>query len=65
MSGSSCASKAKFEPDVIDNYTGIRLCTKGQHWQRALGLLSKMWEEKLEPYAISNQTGVSACPGQQ
>ncbi|CAK0853897.1 unnamed protein product [Prorocentrum cordatum] len=34
---------------------------KGEQWQRALALLSEMWEAKLEPDVISYNAGISAC----
>ena len=39
---------------------GISACEKGEQWQRALSLLSEMWEAKLEPDVISFD-GCSAC----
>ena len=41
--------------DLIHGYTlvsynaGISACEKGEHWQRALALLSEMLGAKLEP----------------
>ncbi|CAK0891727.1 unnamed protein product [Prorocentrum cordatum] len=40
---------------------GISACEKGEQWQRALALLSEMWEAKLEPNVISYSAGISAC----
>ncbi|CAK0834544.1 unnamed protein product, partial [Prorocentrum cordatum] len=40
---------------------GISACEKGEQWQRALALLSEMWEAKLEPDVISYSAGISAC----
>ncbi|CAK0837722.1 unnamed protein product [Prorocentrum cordatum] len=42
---------------------GISACEKGEQWQRALALLSKMREAKLEPNGIpfSYNAAISAC----
>ncbi|CAK0885507.1 unnamed protein product, partial [Prorocentrum cordatum] len=34
---------------------------KGEQWQRALALLSEMWEAKLDPNVVSYSAGISAC----
>ncbi|CAK0872581.1 unnamed protein product, partial [Prorocentrum cordatum] len=34
---------------VVSYSAGVSACEKGQQWQRALALLSEMWEAKLEP----------------
>ncbi|CAK0897889.1 unnamed protein product [Prorocentrum cordatum] len=39
----------------------ISACEKTEQWQRALALLSEMWEAKLEPDVISFNAGISAC----
>eukprot|EP00959_Pyramimonas_sp_CCMP1952_P083521 1746236-Pyramimonas_sp.AAC.1 len=44
--------EAKLEPNVISYSAGISACDKGEQWQRALVLLSEMWEAKLEPNVI-------------
>ncbi|CAK0795675.1 unnamed protein product [Prorocentrum cordatum] len=54
----------KLEPDVISYSAGISAfsaCEKGEHWQRALALLSEMWEANLKPNVISYSAGISAC----
>ncbi|CAK0897888.1 unnamed protein product, partial [Prorocentrum cordatum] len=33
----------------------------GEQWQRALTLLSEMWQVKLEPDVISFSAGIGAC----
>ncbi|CAK0875263.1 unnamed protein product [Prorocentrum cordatum] len=40
---------------------GISACEKGRQWQRALSLLSDMWEAKLVPNAISRSAGILSC----
>ncbi|CAK0816365.1 unnamed protein product [Prorocentrum cordatum] len=40
---------------------GISACEKGRHWQRALSLLSEMWEAKLVPNFTSYSAGIPAC----
>ncbi|CAK0892993.1 unnamed protein product [Prorocentrum cordatum] len=37
----------------LSHNVGITACEKGEQWQRALALLSEMWEAKLEPNADS------------
>ncbi|CAK0792569.1 unnamed protein product [Prorocentrum cordatum] len=47
-----------------DYSAGISACEKGGQWQRALSLLSEMWEAKLEPNVIpwvTYNAGISAC----
>ncbi|CAK0881303.1 unnamed protein product [Prorocentrum cordatum] len=44
--------EAKFEPNVISCSAGISACAKGVQWQRALALLSGMWEATLETDVI-------------
>ncbi|CAK0832933.1 unnamed protein product [Prorocentrum cordatum] len=54
--------EAKLEPSSTVSYSaGISACEKGEQWQRALALLSEMWEAKLEPDVISYSAGISAC----
>ncbi|CAK0810435.1 unnamed protein product, partial [Prorocentrum cordatum] len=43
---------AKLEPDVISYNAGISACGKGEQWQRALVLLSEMWEAMVETNVI-------------
>ena len=37
---------------LVSYNAGISACEKGEQWQRALALLSEMWEAKLEPNVI-------------
>ncbi|CAK0903291.1 unnamed protein product [Prorocentrum cordatum] len=53
--------EAKLELTVISYSAGISACEKGEQWQRALALLSEIWEVKLEPDVISYSAGISAC----
>ena len=46
---------------LVSYSAGISACEKGEQWQRALALLSEMWEAKLEPNVISYNAGISAC----
>ncbi|CAK0858177.1 unnamed protein product [Prorocentrum cordatum] len=46
---------------LISYNAGISACEKGRQWQRALSLLSEMWEVKLVPNIISLSAGVLAC----
>ena len=46
---------------AVSYNAGISACEKGEQWQRALALLSEMWEAQLEPYVISYSAGTSAC----
>ena len=46
---------------LVSYNAGISACEKGEQWQRALALLSEMWEAKLEPDVISYSAGISAC----
>ncbi|CAK0888683.1 unnamed protein product [Prorocentrum cordatum] len=41
--------------------TGISACEKGRQWQRALALLSEMWEARVERSIVSYGSGISAC----
>ncbi|CAK0891809.1 unnamed protein product [Prorocentrum cordatum] len=53
--------EAKLEADVIFSYSaGICACEQGDQWQRALAVLSEMWEAQLKPDAISFNSGISA-----
>ena len=38
---------------LVSYNAGISACEKGEQWQRALTLLSEMWEAELEPNVIS------------
>ena len=44
---------------------GISACEKGEQWQRALSLLSEMWEAKLEPGVISPTWPAEARAGRE
>ena len=46
---------------LVSYNAGISACEKGEQWQRALALLSEVWEAKLEPDVISYNAGISAC----
>ena len=46
---------------LVSYNAGISACEKSEQWQRALALLSEMWEAKLEPGVISHSAGISAC----
>ena len=46
---------------LVSYSAGISACEKGEQWQRALALLSEMWEAKLEPDVISYGAFISAC----
>ncbi|CAK0858309.1 unnamed protein product [Prorocentrum cordatum] len=46
---------------LVSYNAGISACEKGKQWQRALALLSEMWEAKLEPDVFSFGSGISAC----
>ncbi|CAK0879656.1 unnamed protein product [Prorocentrum cordatum] len=49
-------------PRRLVNYNaGISACAKGEQWQRALALLSEMWEAKLDPDVTSYSAGITAC----
>ena len=48
-------------PALVSYSAGISACEKGGQWQRALALLSEIWEAKLEPNVISYSAGISAC----
>ena len=37
---------------LVSYNAGISACEKGEQWQRALALLSEMWEVKLEPNVV-------------
>ena len=52
--------EAKLEPDVISYCAGISACGRGGQWQRALVVLSEMWEVKQEPNVMSYYAGISA-----
>ncbi|CAK0894342.1 unnamed protein product, partial [Prorocentrum cordatum] len=45
---------------TVSYNAGISACEKGGQWQRALSLLSEMWQAKLEPNVISYNAGISA-----
>ncbi|CAK0800612.1 unnamed protein product [Prorocentrum cordatum] len=51
--------EAKLEPDaaVLSYNAGISACETSEQWQRALALLSEMWEVKLEPNVITTTLG--------
>ncbi|CAK0841671.1 unnamed protein product [Prorocentrum cordatum] len=54
--------RRSWNPTPISYNAGISACEKGEQWQRALALLSEMWEAKLEPDVIfSYSAGISAC----
>ncbi|CAK0903293.1 unnamed protein product [Prorocentrum cordatum] len=53
--------EAKLEPTVISYSAGISACEKCDKWQRALSLLSDMWEGTVEPTVISYNAGIIAC----
>ncbi|CAK0838683.1 unnamed protein product [Prorocentrum cordatum] len=53
--------EVKLELNVISYNAGISACAKGHQWQRALALLSEMWEAALEPNVVSFSAGISAC----
>ena len=46
---------------LVSYNVGLSACGKGEQWQRALALLSEMWEAKLEPNVVSYSAGISAC----
>ena len=45
---------------LVSYNAGISACEKGEQWQRALALVSEMWEAKLDPDRISYISGMSA-----
>eukprot|EP00959_Pyramimonas_sp_CCMP1952_P393744 8250546-Pyramimonas_sp.AAC.1 len=47
------ASGSKHGYTLVSYSAGISACEKSEQWQRALALLSAMWEVKLEPNVIS------------
>ncbi|CAK0882108.1 unnamed protein product [Prorocentrum cordatum] len=54
--------EAKLEPSVIlPTMPGIAACEKGEQWQRALALLSKMREAEVGPDVISYIAAADAC----
>ncbi|CAK0850731.1 unnamed protein product [Prorocentrum cordatum] len=56
-------SRPKTRQEVSYN-SGISACEKGEQWQRALALLSEMWEAKAKPDAILECQGVNRrCAG--
>ncbi|CAK0843729.1 unnamed protein product [Prorocentrum cordatum] len=46
---------------LVSYNAGISACEKGMQWQRALSLISEMWEAKVVPEAISFSAGIRAC----
>ncbi|CAK0822444.1 unnamed protein product, partial [Prorocentrum cordatum] len=46
---------------LVSYSAGISACERGKQWQRALALLSKMQESRLEPNVISYSAGIRAC----
>ena len=46
---------------LVTYNAGISACEKGEQWQRALALLSEMWEATLRPSVTSYGAGMSAC----
>ncbi|CAK0857399.1 unnamed protein product [Prorocentrum cordatum] len=53
----------KMRPDVFFSYSaGISACEKGEQRQRALTMLSEIWEANLGPDTIRPPSSSSSCP---
>ncbi|CAK0808031.1 unnamed protein product [Prorocentrum cordatum] len=61
VAAGACAAKrdagGEAGANVISCSAGISACEKGDQWQRALALLSEMWEVKLEPDSLLQRWG--------